>query len=192
MLTFSSNVKPAIWWYIVSQCYAWCVYTVKLWKYIPSFGLWMPSNLHQNNRERWAWRKCTDRELDRLGAICCSRSINVTNDLSLRASSSIGQGEHAKHYPSYITQQKAVLEKEGLTFAFALACAAAHAGPKSGSSEESTYEIWLERVSPSKCQNDDLCNSQKVADWGWQWGKLGVLGYQTVPGREKKRLGLLG
>ena len=90
----------------------------------------------------------------------------MTNDLSLRASSSIAQGEHAKHYPSYITQQNAVLEKEGLTFAFALACAAAHAGPKSGSSEEPTYEIWLERVSPSKCQNDDLCNSQKVADWG--------------------------
>ena len=37
-------------------------------------------------------------------------------------------------------RQKAELEKESLTFAFALAYAAAHAGPKSGSSEESTYE----------------------------------------------------
>ena len=34
--------------------------------------------------------------------------------------------------------KKAELEKEGLTFAFALAYAAAHAGPKSGSSEEPT------------------------------------------------------
>ena len=80
----------------------------------------------------------------------------MMNDLSLCTSSSIGQRQHAKHYPPYITQQKAVLEKEGLTFTFALACAAAHAGPKSGSSEEPAYEIWFERVSPSKCQNDDL------------------------------------
>ena len=91
------NVKPAIWWNIVSQCYAWCVYTVqenKLWTFIPSFGLWMPSN-QRNSRERRARRalnasKCMDR------AICCSRSINVTNDLSLRASSSIGRRQHAK------------------------------------------------------------------------------------------------
>ena len=37
-----------------------------------------------------------------------------------------------------MTRQKAELAKEALTFAFALACATAHAGPKSGSSEEPT------------------------------------------------------
>ena len=61
---------------------------------------------------------------------------------------------------------------------------AAYAGPKSGSSEEPTYEIWFEFVSPSKCQMT-LCNSQKGADWGRQRGKLGVLG-------TGKGLGLLG
>ena len=40
-----------------------------------------------------------------------------------------------------MTRQKAELANGGLTFAFALACAAAHAGPKSGSSEVPTYEI---------------------------------------------------
>ena len=39
-----------------------------------------------------------------------------------------------------MTRQKAELEKESLTFAFALAYAAAHAGPKSGISGECTYE----------------------------------------------------
>jgi hypothetical protein len=37
-----------------------------------------------------------------------------------------------------------------------------------------------------------LCNLQKGADWGRQWGNLGVLDYLTVPGREKKRSDLLG
>ena len=37
-----------------------------------------------------------------------------------------------------------------------------------------------------------LYNSQKGVDWGGQWGNLRVLGYPTVPGREKKRPGLLG
>ena len=55
-----------------------------------------------------------------------------------------------------VTRRKAEPARDNLTFAFALACAAAHAGPKSGSSEEPAYEIWFERVSPSKCQNDDL------------------------------------
>ena len=37
-------------------------------------------------------------------------------------------------------RQNLELEKESLTFVFALAYAAAHAGPKSGSWEEPTYE----------------------------------------------------
>ena len=42
-----------------------------------------------------------------------------------------------------MTRQKAELEKEGLTFVFALMYAAAHAGPKSGSWEEPTYENMI-------------------------------------------------
>ena len=90
-----------------------------------------------------------------------------------------------------MTRQKAELAKETLTFAFALACAAAHAGPKSGSSEEPTYEIWF-KVSVPEVKMTPLCNSQKGGDWGRPRGILGVLGYLTVPRREKKRPGLLG
>lgn len=36
------------------------------------------------------------------------------------------------------------------------------------------------------------CNSQKGVDWGRQRGNLEALGYLMVPGREKKRLELLG
>jgi hypothetical protein len=95
--------------------------------------------------------------------------------------------------PLYDTT-KGKLAKENLTFAFALACAAAHAGPKSGSSEEPTYETRFERVSiPANVKNmTTLCNSQKGADLGLQRGNSGVLGYLTVPGREKKRSALLG
>ena len=81
--------------------------------------------------------------------------------------------------------------KEGLTFALALACAAVHAGPKSGSSKEPTYEIWF-KVSVPEVKMTTLCNSHKGGLWGRQRGNLGILGYLMVPGREKKRLGLLG
>ena len=121
----------------------------------------------------------------------CPRSINTTNDLNLRSSSSIGPAsvtDNKSNIDHRMTQQKAELAKEGLTFAFALACAAAHVGPKSGSSEEPTYEIWFKRVSPSRSQ---MTNSQKGGDWGRQRGILEVLGYLTVPGRERKRPDLL-
>ena len=45
---------------------------------------------------------------------------------------------------------------------------------------------------PAEAKITTLCNSQKGADWGRQRGNLGVLGYLTAQGREKKRLGLLG
>ena len=61
-------------------------------------------------------------------------------------------GISQKYHVHRMTRLEAELVRENLTFAFALACAAAHAGPKSGSSEEPTYEM---RVSPSKRQKND-------------------------------------
>lgn len=62
-----------------------------------------------------------------------------------------------------------------LTFAFALACAAAHAAPKSGISEESTYEYMTGDWNASTL--DDInqnatCNSHLGVDWGQQPGNL--------------------
>lgn len=71
-------------------------------------------------------------------AICCSRSIITTNDLYLRASVQDQTETPGQTLSIAWHGKKAELEKEGLTFAFALAYAAAHAGPKSGSSEEPT------------------------------------------------------
>jgi hypothetical protein len=45
---------------------------------------------------------------------------------------------------------------------------------------------------PAEVKMIMLCNPQKGADLGRPRGNFGVLGYLTVPGREKKRSGLLG
>ena len=45
---------------------------------------------------------------------------------------------------------------------------------------------------PAEVKMATLCNSQKGDDWGRPRGNSGILDYLTVPGREKKRSGLLG
>ena len=70
--------------------------------------------------------------------------------------------DNIKYCPSY-DRTKAELEKESLTFAFALVYAAAHAGPKSGISEEPTYENVLV---PAEIEIKNLSNSQEGADRG--------------------------
>jgi hypothetical protein len=44
---------------------------------------------------------------------------------------------------------------------------------------------------PAEVKITTLCNSQEGDDWGRRRGNLGLLAYLTVPGREKKRPGLL-
>ena len=117
----------------------------KLWSY-----LWMPSSLHQNSHERRG--KTRTKRVKVYGQTHMLFMINQ-QDQWFKFSSGIGPAsvrDRVSNIFQRITRQKAELTKESLTFAFALVCAPAHAGPKSGSSEDPTYETWFGRVSPSR------------------------------------------
>ena len=144
MFTFSSKVNPAIWWNIVSQC---IVHIHGQGSYENIFlKVWFMNaiKLRRNNYQRRARRalsesKCMERVISCLG-------INQ-QDQRFKFTWVSHQSSNIVHRR---TGQKAELEKYILTFAFALAYAAAHAGPKSEISEEPTYENMCQFQQKSK------------------------------------------
>lgn len=100
-----------------------------------------------------------------LGSICAYQSV---------------QREH-------LTRRCLSYNKEELTFASALACAAAHADPKSGRSEESTFERWLGRVTFN--ERSRSCSARWLTDGGRLGSTAGYiedLGISDGTGKGKK------
>ena len=76
--------------------------------------------------------------------------LTITKQNAYKARQTVGKATFCSRSNIVLRMTRQKTGSAGLTFAFALACATAQAGPKSGSSEEPTYERRSECISPRK------------------------------------------